>query len=149
MSSLWLIITHCSSDPSRSFKSVMIYYMVSYNSKSKIHNLPIYGQTDPKTAIVICVVYYITAAKCVCWDWFCVRVKRARCSHRLRTSVFQVKTNQGVHRGSISTCRGSVRDLAINIHFLCVILIGFSWRMSKIPKIPVQIDRRCKDVLKL
>ena len=35
-------------------------------------------------------------------------------SHRLRTSVLQVKKNQGVHRGSISTCKGSVRDLAIN-----------------------------------
>ena len=93
----------------------VIYYMVSFNSKSKFHNLSIYGQRDPKTAIVICVVCYITAAQSVCWHWCCVHIKRARCPHRLRTSVFQVKTNQGVHRGSISTCRGSVRDLAINI----------------------------------
>ena len=103
----------------------MIYYMVSCNSKSKIHNLPIYGQTDPKTAIVICVVCYITAAKCVCWELgliLCTCKARAR-SHRLRTSVLQVKKNQGVHRGSISTCRGMVRDLTINIHFLGV--IGF------------------------
>ena len=46
----------------------------------------------------------------------CTCKARAR-SHRLRTSVLQVKKNQGVHRGSISTCKGSVRDFAINIHF--------------------------------
>ena len=63
----------------------VICYMVSFNSKFKICNLSIYGQRDPKTAIVICVVCYITAAQCVCWHWCCVRIKRARCPHRLRT----------------------------------------------------------------